>query len=57
VLIAALFCLYNRYVDGLGAVTPENPDFYRTLADRIVHRGYLRPAGGFPPSTPSQSPT
>jgi len=53
VLIAALFCLYNRYVDGLGAITPEDPGFYRTLADRIVNRGYLRPEGGFP--TPSQT--
>jgi uncharacterized peroxidase-related enzyme len=48
VLIAALFCLYNRYVDGMGAVTPTDPDFYRGLAERIVHRGYLRPPGGFP---------
>ena len=49
VLIAALFCLYNRYVDGLAAVTPEDPQFYRTLGERIVNRGYLRPEGGFPP--------
>ena len=51
VLIAALFCLYNRYVDGLAAFTPDDPAYYRTLADRIVHRGYLRPEGGFPAST------
>ena len=50
VLIAALFCLYNRYVDGLAAWTPDDPAYYATLADRIVHRGYLRPAGGFPVS-------
>ena len=25
VLIAALFCLYNRYVDGLSTVTPTDP--------------------------------
>jgi uncharacterized peroxidase-related enzyme len=48
VLIAALFSLYNRYVDGLGAFTPDDPEFYRGLAERIVHRGYLRPPGGFP---------
>jgi hypothetical protein len=47
VLIAALFCLYNRYVDGLAAVTPDDPAYYRALADRIVHRGYVRPEGGF----------
>ena len=52
VLIAALFCLYNRYVDGMGAVTPSDPGFYRSLAERIVHRGYLRPPGGFAASTP-----
>ena len=42
VLIAALFCLYNRYVDGLATVTPVDPGFYKGLADRIVHHGYTR---------------
>src|SRR5690606_14881534 len=46
VLIAALFCLYNRYVDGMAAATPEDPSFYERLADRIVNRGYLRPDSG-----------
>ena len=60
VLIAALFCLYNRYVDGLGAFTPEDPGFYQRLGDRIVNRGYLRPDEGFPapgaaPATPDRS--
>ena len=50
VLIAALFSLYNRYVDGLAAETPDDPAFYRTLADRIVNRGYNRPPGGFAPA-------
>jgi len=27
VLIAAVFCLCNRYVDGLATWTPEDPDF------------------------------
>jgi uncharacterized peroxidase-related enzyme len=53
VLIAALFCLYNRYVDGLASWTPDDPAYYATLADRIVHRGYLRPAVGFPSPAPS----
>lgn len=35
VLIAALFCLYNRYVDGLSTVTPTDPAFYDSLAERI----------------------
>lgn len=42
VLIAALFCLYNRYVDGLATRVPEEPAFYAGLAERIVGRGYLR---------------
>jgi uncharacterized peroxidase-related enzyme len=47
VLIAALFCLYNRYVDGLASVTPENPEFYQKLGERIVNNGYNRPQNGF----------
>jgi uncharacterized peroxidase-related enzyme len=47
VLIAALFCLYNRYVDGLSTLTPSNPDFYKGLADRIVNHGYTRLPQGY----------
>ena len=47
VLIAALFCLYNRYVDGLGTWTPGDPEYYQTLAQRIVNRGYMRPEQGY----------
>lgn len=36
VLIAALFCLYNRYVDGLSTVTPTDPEYYNSLAERIA---------------------
>jgi uncharacterized peroxidase-related enzyme len=42
VLIAALFCMYNKYVDGLASVTPANPEYYQKLGDKIVHNGYLR---------------
>ncbi len=42
VLIAALFCLYNRYVDGLSTVAPTDAGYYNGLADRIVHHGYTR---------------
>jgi uncharacterized peroxidase-related enzyme len=42
VLIAALFCLYNRYVDGLATITPTDPTFYKFLGERIVHHGYSR---------------
>ncbi len=46
VLIAALFCLYNRYVDGLSTVTPTDPNFYKGLADRIS-KGYHRSPHGY----------
>ena|SRR5690242_7438975 len=47
VLIAALFCLYNRYVDGLATVTPTNPQFYKGLAERLRDHGYNRLAQGY----------
>lgn len=46
VLIASLFCLYNRYVDGLSTVTPVNPVFYENLAGRITS-GYNRLPQGY----------
>jgi uncharacterized peroxidase-related enzyme len=47
VLIAALFCLYNRYVDGLATVTPNRPDFYKGLAERLTQHGYNRLPQGY----------
>ena len=43
VLIAAAFCMYNRYVDGLAATTPTDPQAYKEAADLIVTHGYLAP--------------
>src|SRR5579863_1722720 len=40
VLIAAVFCLCNRYVDGLATWTPEDPDFYRQRAALVADIGY-----------------
>ncbi|MEI9944002.1 MAG: hypothetical protein WDN26_07230 [Chitinophagaceae bacterium] len=42
VLIAALFCLYNRYVDGLATFTPADPAFYKGLGEKIKNHGYHR---------------
>lgn len=47
VLIAALFCLYNRYVDGLSTVAPTDPNFYKGLATRLVDHGYTRLPQGY----------
>ena len=40
VLIAALFCLCNRYVDGLATWAPDDPDFYRARAALVAEHGY-----------------
>jgi len=41
VLIAALFSLYNRYVDGLASVTPAEPAFYERLGHILKEKGYM----------------
>ena len=41
VLIAALFSLYNRLVDGLASITPADPAFYERLAHILVTKGYM----------------
>ena len=41
VLIAAVFCMCNRYVDGLGTWAPEQVEIYRTRAAEIVEHGYI----------------
>lgn len=40
VLIAAVFCMCNRYVDGLGTWAPQDPAVYRQRAAKIVEHGY-----------------
>jgi uncharacterized peroxidase-related enzyme len=46
VLIAAAFCMYNRYCDGLAAVAPEDPAVYIPLAKMIIREGYSTCATG-----------
>ncbi|MFL6450998.1 MAG: carboxymuconolactone decarboxylase family protein [Bryobacteraceae bacterium] len=40
VLIAAVFCMCNRYVDGLATWAPDDPDFYRQRAALVAENGY-----------------
>ena len=40
VLIAAAFCMFNRYVDGLGTWAPDDPAFYRARAAIVADLGY-----------------
>jgi len=42
VLIAAAFCMFNRYVDGLASLTPTDPEAYKEMGKRMV-AGYNLP--------------
>jgi uncharacterized peroxidase-related enzyme len=44
VLIAAAFCMFNRYVDGLATIAPEDPALYAAGAQRLIKHGYLAPS-------------
>ncbi len=41
VLIAGLFCLFNRYIDGLGVTSDDTPETFRKRAEGIAEKGYL----------------
>lgn len=40
VLIAAAFCMYNRYVDGLATAAPADPAAYDEIGKHLAARGY-----------------
>ncbi|MBD0260923.1 MAG: carboxymuconolactone decarboxylase, partial [Cytophagales bacterium] len=44
VLIAAAFCMFNRYVDGLASFTPTDPEAYEAMGERMVEKGYVLPS-------------
>jgi uncharacterized peroxidase-related enzyme len=41
VLIAAAFCMYNRYVDGLATWQPEDAEMYRQRGKMVARDGYV----------------
>jgi len=41
VLIAAAFCMFNRYVDGLATWAPHDPEMYRANGKRLAEEGYV----------------
>jgi uncharacterized peroxidase-related enzyme len=43
VLIAAAFCMFNRYVDGLASFTPPDEDTYKEMGKRMAEKGYVMP--------------
>jgi uncharacterized peroxidase-related enzyme len=40
VLIAAAFCMFNRYVDGLATWQPRDPEMYREIGQQTSKQGY-----------------
>lgn len=43
VLIAAAFCMYNRYVDGLGTWQPREESLYAEMGRQMAEHGYRKP--------------
>jgi uncharacterized peroxidase-related enzyme len=44
VLIAAAFCMYNRYVDGLATWQPRDAQMYSVMGKRMAEEGYSAPS-------------
>jgi uncharacterized peroxidase-related enzyme len=51
VLIAAAFCMFNRYVDGLGTTQPRDEAMYRERGKRIARDGYAIVSKEYLPET------
>lgn len=49
VLIAAAFCMFNRYVDGLSTWAPRSNEAFREIGQKMAHDGYMAP---YRPSQP-----
>lgn len=47
VLIAAAFCMYSRYVDGLATWAPEGQEAYEEMGAQLAEKGYARTIRGF----------
>ncbi len=43
VLIAAAFCMYNRYVDGLATWQPDDEGLYDKMGEQRAREGYFTP--------------
>jgi uncharacterized peroxidase-related enzyme len=44
VLIAAAFCMYNRYVDGLATWQPHDSAMYSSMGEHLAKHGYVTPS-------------
>ena len=50
VLIAAAFCMYNRYVDGLNTWQPQDETLYRERGQKTAREGYVAMSKEYIPS-------
>src|SRR5580698_1971993 len=57
VLIAAAFCMYNRYVDGLATWQPEDEDLYRQRGKKTAKEGYVNMSKEYLPKQRSEEHT
>ncbi len=57
VLITAAFCMYNRYVDGLGTWAPQDPKTYLPMGARLAEQGYANSVPEPVETTPGKWPT
>src|SRR5208283_1752038 len=51
VLIAATFCMFNRYVEGLGTWQPRDPAMYAQMGKHLAEKGYCEASIKQPVST------
>ncbi|WP_338869694.1 peroxidase-related enzyme [Spirosoma sp. SC4-14] len=56
VLIAAAFCMYNRYVDGLATWAPQQMAIYQERAKNIAEKGYGQFPNQYSANKPSDEP-
>ena len=52
VLIAAAFCMYNRYVDGLATTQPHDEAMYRERGKMVAREGYVSVSKMYLPAEP-----
>jgi uncharacterized peroxidase-related enzyme len=50
VLIAAAFCMFNRYVDGLDTWAPDDVEWYRERGRAVAEHGYVGAIRQYVPS-------
>jgi uncharacterized peroxidase-related enzyme len=51
VLMAAAFCMYNRYVDGLDTWQPHDEELYRQRGKKTAKEGYITMSQEYLPQT------